>query len=229
MFWVYTITTIITITTTIIFITTTITIMIILAVWIFIGVLLHSRQGDATGGERVGERLQGETHLVRMSQSWSHIKHETFWQRHNMDTHIPPQSFFPSDIRFHIMILLQCYIFFPVFPFIVHIQNQYRYKNVISHLKGRGALGQASLASLAGSSQARNRCWLHIVRQASIWTLKLGCRILSRWVWIEPGKALPLSSSPGRWSACHNAVHLPIRDNNEWVMSRVSQLAACPH
>ena len=109
----------------------------------------------------------------------------------------------------------------PVFPFIVHIQNQYRYKNVISHLKGRGALGQASLASLAGSSQARNRCWLHIVRQASIWTLKSGCRIFSRWVWIEPGKALPLSSSPDRWSACHNAVHLPICDNNEWVMRLV--------
>ena len=44
-------------------------------------------------------------------------------------------------------------------------------------------------------------------------------------VGFEPGKALPPSSSPGRWSACHNVVHLPIRDNNEWVAGVVLTMA----
>ena len=38
--------------------------IVLLAVRLLIGVLLHGRQGDAAGGERVGQGLQGKTHLV---------------------------------------------------------------------------------------------------------------------------------------------------------------------
>ena len=45
------------------------------------------------------------------------------------------------------------------------------YATNISHLKGGGALGEASLASFAESAQAWQGWWLHAVCQTSIWTL----------------------------------------------------------
>ena len=55
-------------------ITTTIIVIIVsLAIRVFIRVLLHGRQGDAAGGERVGQRLQGKTHLIMKLQRWIYL------------------------------------------------------------------------------------------------------------------------------------------------------------